>query len=68
MKSIKEQSEELWDEFSQNIGDDIDALSYFAGRDVITEQDFHKAIEKLSAPSQGEATPLLTGEEHSPTK
>lgn len=53
-KSAEEIAEELWDEFSQTVGDDIDAMQYFGGRSVITEEDFKKAITKLKAEGGGE--------------
>jgi hypothetical protein len=38
--------DELWDEHSALIGDDIDDLSYWAGREVMKKKDFEKAIDE----------------------
>lgn len=46
---IQERSEELWDKYSEHIGEDIDSLQYFAGRIVITESNFRKLIEELKS-------------------
>ncbi len=40
-------AEELWDEFSEHIDDDIDSLSFYAGTSVIRKIDFMKAIVKM---------------------
>jgi hypothetical protein len=37
--------DELWDEHSALIGDDIDDLSFWSGRTVMKKEDFVKAIE-----------------------
>lgn len=39
--------DELWDEHSALIGDDIDDLSFWSGREVMKKEDFVKAIEQL---------------------
>jgi len=38
--------EEMWEDYSQHIGDRISELEDFAGKDVITERSFKKIIEK----------------------
>lgn len=39
--------DELWDEHSALIGDDIDDLTFWAGRTVMKKEDFEKAIEEI---------------------
>lgn len=38
--------QELWDEHSALIGDDIDDLSFWAGREVMRKEDFFKALKQ----------------------
>src|ERR1044071_6020936 len=40
--------EELWDQHSILIGEDIDDLSYWSGRDAMKKEDFIKAIAPIS--------------------
>ncbi len=49
-----EEIEIIWEEHSQLVGEDIDSLQYFAGRNVMTVQDFRKATEKLLKSSRNE--------------
>ena len=46
-KGVQEIAEELWDKYSEQIGDSIDDASYFSGREVITELQFKKIIAEL---------------------
>ena len=39
--------DELWDEHSALIGDDIDDLSYWSGKEVMKKEDFTKAIQQF---------------------
>lgn len=36
--------EELWDQYSETIGTDIDDLDYYAGKTIMRKNDFLKAI------------------------
>lgn len=49
IKTPEEIVEELWDKHSTLIGTQISDLDYYAGRNVITEQDFKKAITPLQS-------------------
>lgn len=40
--------DELWDEFSEHIDDDIDSLSKVAGSSVMTKEGFKKMMEKVA--------------------
>jgi hypothetical protein len=40
---------DVWQEFSEYVDEDIDALSRYAGRDVMIYESFRKAAEKLAA-------------------
>jgi hypothetical protein len=39
--------QEIWDEHSALIGDDIDDLSYWAGKEVMKKEDFLKALQQF---------------------
>lgn len=39
--------DELWDKHSEGIGDDIDSLQEFAGTQVITRQEFIRAVAEV---------------------
>lgn len=55
IRDIEMRSEEWWDEFCENIGTDLFEVEMFAGRDVITQKDFHKAVLKaIQSPEAGE--------------
>lgn len=41
-------AEILWDQHSALIGDDLDDLSYWSGRDVMKKEDFLKAITEYA--------------------
>ena len=41
----KEQAEELWDKYSVLLDSDIDNLSYYANREMMTEKSFKEAME-----------------------
>jgi len=41
--------DELWDEYSEYIDDDLDSLQMVAGRSVIKKESFEKMIAKLTA-------------------
>lgn len=45
--------DELWDEHSALIGDDIDDLSYWSGREVMKKEDFIKAVEQYNQQKEG---------------
>lgn len=38
-------TDEMWDKYSERIDTDIDSLQFFAGRDVMTREQFKKCIE-----------------------
>ena len=44
--------EEIWDKYSERIGEDIDSLQFFAGRDVITKEMFSKMMNSIAIPIQ----------------
>lgn len=55
-KGLVEISEELWDEFSELMGTDIDDAMFFTGKELLTEPKYKKLIEKLGSSI---AAPLL---------
>lgn len=52
----KVKAEEIWDEFSEYMNDDLDSCQTFAGTTIMTKSSFMKAISKfnLPAPPSGE--------------
>lgn len=40
--------EELWEEFSEQLGTDIDDLHYYAGKTILLKEDFLKLMEKFN--------------------
>lgn len=44
------EADELWDEVSELIGDDIDSLSTIAGTDICKHSDFIKVVSELYKP------------------
>lgn len=44
---FKAKCDELWDDFSETIGEDIGSLEYFAGRTVITLSQYFKLTANL---------------------
>lgn len=39
--------QELWDEYSAMIGEDLDDLNYWSGKEVIDKEDFFKALQQF---------------------
>lgn len=50
--------QELWDEFAEYVDDDIDSLSTFAGRTVLTDTNFKKLISRLPKTGKEEVLPF----------
>lgn len=44
-----EKAEELWDAYSVLLDSDIDNLSYYSNRLMMTEQNFHKAMQSYAS-------------------
>lgn len=44
---LEEITEELWDDFSWLVDDDIDSLQMVAGTSVMKESDFKRAVKQL---------------------
>lgn len=40
-------SDELWDKYSETIGEDINSLQFFSGRTVITSENYKKLISEI---------------------
>lgn len=53
--------DELWDEFSEHIDDDIDSLFRVAGGSVLTERQYNKLVAKLKAAPVKEAGQPVDG-------
>ncbi|MES2382339.1 MAG: hypothetical protein V4538_14935 [Bacteroidota bacterium] len=51
---IKEKAEELWDEYSEYMDDDLDSCQRFAGQSIMTKRQFEKLIASLPQPPVSE--------------
>jgi hypothetical protein len=58
--------QEVWDQFSEYVDDDVDSLSRYAGRTVMLHDQFLKAIKEFTqaaSPANSATQPILTDED-----
>lgn len=58
--------QEVWDQFSEYVDDDVDTLSRYAGRTVMLYDQFLKAIKEftqVASPADTATQPILTDED-----